>query len=157
MAELQRAIAAGAEQLRREFSGPLAETLARVEAEGVELAGATRVLAESFAATSSAHREQLHSVFAREADALAATVASNADAFRRDFEAALAGADHAFVARGLDLARTLGARVAEMRALLVEEGCRWCRRSTRAAGICRARSKRRASARSAISSARPPA
>ncbi len=122
MAELQRAIAAGAEQLRREFSGPLAETLARVEAEGVELAGATRVLAESFAATSSAHREQLHGVFAREADALAATVASNAEAFRRDFEAALSGADHAFVARGLDLARTLAARVAEMRALLVDDG-----------------------------------
>lgn len=120
--ELQRVLGIGADKLRRELAGPLGETLKRIEAEGVELAGATRTLAETLARTSTEQRDQLHQVFAREADALTATVTANAETFRRDFESVVGTADTVFLARGVDLARTLGARIAELKALLEGDG-----------------------------------
>jgi uncharacterized membrane-anchored protein YhcB (DUF1043 family) len=122
MTQLQRAMTQGADKLKREFAEPLTETLARVEADGAELAGATRVLAETLVSASSTHRDQLHQAFARAADSLTATVSANADAFRRDFEAVVASADGVFLSRGFDLAQTLAGRISEMRALLEGEG-----------------------------------
>lgn len=112
----------GAERMNSGFVAPLTETLTRIEAEGTQLAAATQALAESVAATSSLQRRQLNEAFAREADALAATLAANAETFQRKFESALSHADDIFLSRGVDVARTLATRIDELRGLLEREG-----------------------------------
>ncbi len=120
--ELSLTLANGAQRIQQEYAAPLTETLRRVEAEGAALSAATRTLSESLVVASAAQRESLQETFSREAEALAATVARNAEAFRRDFEAVLAGADDAFLARGVDVARELADRINALKTLLEGEG-----------------------------------
>ena len=119
---LAETVAAGMDRMNREFGAPLGETIARVQAEGAELSAATRALAETIANTASVHRESLKQGFDREAEALAAALTANAETFRRDFQAALTGADEVFLGRGLDLAGALSNRIGELRLLLDNDG-----------------------------------
>lgn len=121
-AALNHAFEGGAERMKRGFVAPLTETLARIEAEGTQLAEAAQALAESVATTSSAHRRGLNGAFVREAETLAATLAANAEAFQRKFESALSNSDDVFLSRGVDVARTLATRIDELRALLERDG-----------------------------------
>ncbi len=120
--QLAETVAAGVDRMNREFGAPLGETIARVQAEGAELSAATRALAETISSTASVHRESLKQGFDREAEALAAALAANAEAFRRDFQAGLTGADEVFLGRGLDLAGALSNRIGELRLLLDNDG-----------------------------------
>jgi hypothetical protein len=120
--QLAKTVGAGVERMNREFGAPLGETIARVQAEGAELSSATRALAETIGKTASVHRESLKEGFDREAQALAAALATNAETFRRDFQAALTGADEVFLGRSLELAGELSNRIAELRLLLDKDG-----------------------------------
>ena len=120
--QLAETVTGAMEQMNREFGAPLGQTIARVQAEGAELSAATRALAETIAKTASIHRESLKQGFDHEAQALAATLSANAQTFRRDFQAALTGADEVFLGRGLELAGDLSNRIADLQLLLDNDG-----------------------------------